>query len=38
MRLKATLYFILKIHNKREIQHETSNHSSGIEFKDFIKL
>ena len=38
MRLNAALYFILEIHNKAEIQHKISNHSSDIEFKDFIKL
>ena len=38
MRLNAALYFILEIHNKAEIQHKISNHSSDFEFKDFIKL
>ena len=28
----------MKIPNKRELQQIASNHSSGIEFKDFIKL
>ena len=31
-------YFFMKIPNKRELQQITSNHSSGIKFKDFIKL
>ena len=28
----------MKIPNKREIQQIASNHSSDIEFKDFVKL
>ena len=28
----------MKIPNKRELQHIASNHSSGIELKDVIKL
>ena len=38
LRLNATHYFIMKIPNKRELQQIASNHSSDIEFKDFIKL
>ena len=38
MILNATHYFIKKIPNKREIQQIASNHSSHIDFKDFIKL
>ena len=38
IRLKAAHYFIMKIPNKRELQQIASNHSSGIEFKDFMKL
>ena len=38
IRLKATHYFIMKIPNKRELQQISSNHSSDIAFKDFIKL
>ena len=38
MILNATHYFIKKIPNKREIQQIASNHSSYIDFKDFIKL
>ena len=30
-------YFIMKIPNKREIQQIVINHSSDIDFKDFIK-
>ena len=38
IRLNTTYYFNKKIPNKRELQQIASNHSSGIEFKDFIKL
>ena len=38
IRLNATHYVIIKIPNKREIQQKASNHSSEIEFKDFMKL
>ena len=38
IRLIATHYFIMKISNKREIQHIASNHSSDIDFKGFVKL
>ena len=31
-------HFTMKIPNKRELQQIASNHLSGIEFKDFIKL
>ena len=34
----AAHYFIMKIPNKRELQQITSNHSSDIDFKDFMKL
>ena len=34
----ATYYFIMKIPNEKEVQHITFNHSSDIEFKDFMKL
>ena len=37
-RLNATHYFIIKIPNKRELQQIASNHSSDIDFKDFMKL
>ena len=37
-RLNVTHYFIMKIPDKRELQQITSNHSSDIDFKDFIKL
>ena len=35
---KATHYFIMRIHNKRELQHIASNNLSDIDFKDFMKL
>ena len=38
IRLNATLYFIIKIPNKRELQEIASNHSSDIDLKDFMKL
>ena len=38
IRLNATHYFIIKIPNKRELQQIASNHSSDIDFKDFMKL
>ena len=37
-RLNVTDYFIMKIPDKRELQQIASNHSSDIDFKDFIKL
>ena len=38
IRLNATHYFIMKIPNKRKLQEIASNHSSDIDFKDFMKL
>ena len=38
IRLNATHYFIMKIPNKRELKQIASNHSSEIDFKDFMKL
>ena len=38
VRLNALDYFIMKITNKRELQQIVSNHSSDIDFKDFMKL
>ena len=37
-RLNVTHYFLMKIPDKRELQQIASNHSSDIDFKDFIKL
>ena len=36
--MSGTHYFIMKIPNKRELQQIASNHSSDIDFKDFMKL
>ena len=38
IRLNATHYFVMKIPNKRELQQIASNHSTEIDFNDFIKL
>ena len=38
IRLNATHYFIMKIPSKRELQQIASNHSSDIDFKDFMRL
>ena len=34
----STYYFILKISNEQELQQITFNHSSGIDFEDFMNL
>ena len=38
IRLNSTHYFIKKIPNKRELQQIAFNHSSDIDFKDFMNL
>ena len=38
VRLNSTSFFIMKIPNKRELQQTALNHSSYIDFKDFIKI
>ena len=38
VRLNSTHFFIMKISNKRELQQITLNHSSDIDFKDFMKI
>ena len=38
IRLNANLYVVMKIYNKRELQKIPSNHSTDIDFKDFMKL
>ena len=38
VRLNSTHFFIMKIPNKRELQQTALNHSSDIEFKDFMKI
>ena len=37
-RLNSTHFFIMKVLNKRELQQIALNHSSDIDFKDFIKI
>ena len=38
VRLNSTHFFIMKVPNKRELQQISLNHSSDIDFKDFIKV
>ena len=38
VRLNTTHFFIMKIPNKRELQQIALNHSSDIDYKDFIKI
>ena len=38
VRLNSTHFFIVKIPNKRELQKIVLNHSSDIDFEDFIKI
>ena len=38
IRLNSTHFFIMKILNKRELQQIALNHSSDIDFKDFMKI
>ena len=38
VRLNSTHFFIIKIPNKKEIQQIALNHSSDIDFKDFMKI
>ena len=38
VRLNSTHFFLMKIPNKRELQQIALNHSSDINFKDFIKI
>ena len=38
VRLNFTHFFIMKILNKRELQQIALNHSSDINFKDFMKI
>ena len=38
IKLNAACCFIMKILNKRELQQIASNHSSDIDFKDFMKF
>ena len=38
VRLNSTHFFIMKIPNKRELQQIALNHSSDIDFKDFMQF
>ena len=38
VKLNSTHFFIMKIPNKRELQQIALNHSSDIDFKDFMKI
>ena len=38
VRLNSTHFFIMKISNKRELQQIALNHSSDIDFKDYMKV
>ena len=38
VRLNFAHYLIMKIHNKRELQNITYNHSADIDYKDFLKI
>ena len=38
VRLNSTNFFIMKVPNKRDLQQIALNHSSGIDFKDFMKI
>ena len=38
VRLNSTHFFIMIIPNKRELQQIALNHSSDIDFKDFMKI
>ena len=38
VRLNSTNFFIIKIPNKKELRQIALNHSSGIDFKDFIRV
>ena len=38
VRLNSTQYLIMKIHNKRELQQFSINHSADNDYKDFMKV
>ena len=38
IRLNSTHYFVMKIPNKRELQQIAFNHSSDIDFQNFMNL
>ena len=37
-RLNSTHYLILKINNRKELQNIAINHSTDIDYKDFMKI
>ena len=38
IRLNSTHYFIMKINNKRELRNIAINHSTNIDYKDFMNI
>ena len=38
IRLNSMQYFVIKVANKRDLQQITFNHSSDIDFQDFMNL
>ena len=38
VRLNSTLYLVMNIHNKKELQNIAINHSADIDYKDFVKI
>ena len=38
IRINSTHYFIMKIQGKQELQQNEFNHSSDIEFQDFVNI
>ena len=38
VRLNSSHFFLMKIPNKRELQQIALDHSSGIDFKDFMEI
>ena len=38
VRLNTALFFIMKIPDKGELQQIATNHSSDVDFKDFMKI
>ena len=38
VRLNSTHYLIMKINNNRELQNIAVNHSTDIDYKDFMKI
>ena len=38
VRLNSTHYFIIQIHNRKELQNIAINNSADIDYKDFMKI